>query len=94
MLLGIGSELLAQKSAVLQDRMIASSMSNEAAGSPFERAWHKTQTSGYRFARPGYAHMMRRVMVKHLLNLAECGERDEIKLSDSAFHFFATNYNA
>ena len=28
-LLGIGSELLAQKSAVLQDRMIASSMSNE-----------------------------------------------------------------
>ena len=33
-LLGIGSELLAQKSAVLQDRMIASSMSNEAAGSP------------------------------------------------------------
>ena len=33
-MLGIGSELLAQKSAVLQDRMIASSMSNEAAGSP------------------------------------------------------------
>jgi hypothetical protein len=61
-------------------------------GNAFERAWQKTETSGYRFARPGYAHMMRRVMVKHILNLAECGERDEIKLSDGAFHFFTTNY--
>ena len=26
--------------------------------------------------------------------LAECGERDEIKLSDSAFHFFTANYKA
>jgi hypothetical protein len=41
-------------------------------GNAFERAWQKTETSGYRFARPGYAHMMRRVMVKHILNLAEC----------------------
>jgi len=63
-------------------------------GNAFERAWHKTQTSGYRFARPGYAHMMRRVMVKHIFKLAECGERDEIKLSDSAFHFFTANYKA
>ena len=38
--------------------------------------------------------MMRRVMVKHIFNLAERGERDEIKLSDSALHFFTTNYKA
>jgi hypothetical protein len=44
----------------------------------FERAWHKTQTSGYRFARPGYAHMMRQVMVKHIFKLAECGTAHSI----------------
>jgi hypothetical protein len=60
----------------------------------FEHAWHKVQTSGNRLARPGYARMMREVMAKHIFNLAEHGERDEIKLSDSAFHFFTANYKA
>ena len=63
-------------------------------GNAFERASHKPQTSGYRFARQGYAHMMRQVMIKHIFDLAERGERDEIKLSDSAFHFFTANYKA
>jgi hypothetical protein len=63
-------------------------------GNAVERAWHKVQTSGYRFARPGYVHVMRQVMAKHILNLAERGERDEIKLSDSAFRFFNENYRA
>ena len=52
-------------------------------GNAFERAWHKTQTSGYRFARPGYAHMMRQVMVMHIFNLAEGGERDDFRLRQS-----------
>jgi hypothetical protein len=53
----------------------------------FEHAWHKVQTSGNRLARPGCANMMREVMAKHIFNLAEHGERDESKLSNSAFHF-------
>jgi hypothetical protein len=61
-------------------------------GDALERAWHEVQTSGNRFARPGYAEMMREVMAKHIVNLAEHGERDESKLSESAFHFFAANY--
>jgi hypothetical protein len=60
----------------------------------FEQAWHKVQTSGNRLARPGYANMMREVMAKHIFNLAEHGERDESKLSNSAFHFFTANYKA
>jgi hypothetical protein len=60
----------------------------------FEQAWRKTQTSDFRFARPAYTDLMRAVMVKHLLNLADHGERDQIKLSNSAFHFFAANYRA
>jgi hypothetical protein len=60
----------------------------------FEQAWHKVRTSGNRLARPGYARMMREVMAKHIFNLAEHGERDESKLSDSAFQFFTANYKA
>ena len=58
----------------------------------FEHAWQKVQTSSNRLARPGYASMMREVMAKHILNLAEHGERDESKLSTSAFQFFTANY--
>jgi hypothetical protein len=54
----------------------------------FEHAWHKVRTSDNRLARPGYARMMREVMAKHIFNLAEHGERDESKLSDSAFQIF------
>jgi hypothetical protein len=53
----------------------------------FEQAWRKVQTSGNRLARPAYANMMREVMAKHIFNLAEHGERDESKLSNSAFQF-------
>jgi hypothetical protein len=63
-------------------------------GNAIERAWDKVQTSGNRFARPAYVDVMRRVMVKHILYLAERGERDEIKLSESAFRFFKENYKA
>ena len=58
----------------------------------FEHAWHKVQTSGNRLVRPFYAYVMREVMVKYIVNLAQHGEREEIKLSDSAFHFFTANY--
>jgi hypothetical protein len=60
----------------------------------FEGAWRRVQTSGNRLARPGYAKVMREVMAKHIVNLAEHGERDESALSNSAFHFFTANYKA
>jgi hypothetical protein len=55
----------------------------------FESAWQRVRTSGNRLARPGYANVMREVMAKHIVNLAEHGERDESALSISAFHFFS-----
>ena len=58
----------------------------------FAHAWHKVQTSGNRLVRPAYAYVMREVMAKYIVNLAQHGEREEIKLSDSAFHFFTANY--
>ena len=50
----------------------------------FETAWQRVQTSGNRLARPGYAKVMREVMARHIINLAQHGERDETELSDSA----------
>jgi hypothetical protein len=60
----------------------------------FENAWQRVQASGNQLARPGYADVMREVMAKHILNLAQHGERDEAELSDSAVRFFTTNYKA
>jgi hypothetical protein len=60
----------------------------------FEGAWQRVQTSGNRLARPGYANVMREVMAKHIVHLAEHGVRDESALSDSGFHFFTANYKA
>jgi len=55
-------------------------------------AWDRRSWS--RLAGPAYANVMREVMAKHIIHLAERGERDEIKLSDSALHFFTANYKA
>jgi hypothetical protein len=60
----------------------------------FEDAWLKIQTSGNRLARPGYASVMREVMAKHIIHLAQRGERDEIALSNGAVNFFTANYKA
>jgi hypothetical protein len=60
----------------------------------FEDAWLKIQRSGNRLARPGYANVMREVMAKHIIHLAQRGERDEIALSNSAVNFFTANYKA
>jgi hypothetical protein len=60
----------------------------------FESAWQRVRTSGNRLARPGYAGVMREVMAKHIVNLAEHGERNASALSNSAFRFFTMNYKA
>jgi hypothetical protein len=60
----------------------------------FEGAWQGVRTSGNRLTRPGYASVVREVMAKHIVHLAKHGQRDESALSDSAFHFFTTNYKA
>jgi hypothetical protein len=59
----------------------------------FEDAWQKIQTSGNRLARPTYYYtsVMREVMAKHVLNLAQDGERDEITLVTAQINFSTTN---
>ena len=68
------------------------------------RSWVKALADDPQHAFPGQgqmkpeqleiAQLKREVMAKHIFNLAKRGERDESKLSTSAFQFFTANYKA
>ena len=60
----------------------------------FEEVWQKIQISDFRLGRREYAYATREIMAKHVVNLAQYGERDSIVLSDSAVDFLTTNYEA
>jgi hypothetical protein len=57
-----------------------------------ENAWEKIKASGSRFAQPAYANVAREVVAKHIIEMAQAGEREQSKLSDGAVQFLATNY--
>ena len=70
-----------------QRRWIFSAMRSKMRGKRF-------QISGFRLGRPAYAYASREIMAKHVVSLAQYGERDSIVLSDSAVDFLTTNYEA
>lgn len=57
--------------------------------SAFESAWHRIEASNSGFARPAYADAMREVVARHIIDMAQCGQLEPIKLSDSAVEFFS-----
>jgi len=59
-----------------------------------ENAWQRIKTSGSQFAQPAYANAACEVVAKHIINMAQSGERDQRKLSDGAVQFLTTNYLA
>jgi hypothetical protein len=63
----------------------------EILSAAFENAWHRI-VSNSGFGRPAYADAMREVVAKHIIEMALLGEREPIKLSDSAVAFLAANY--
>ena len=58
----------------------------------FESAWHRIETSNSPAARPAYAFAMREVVARHIIDMAQSGQREPIKLSESAVEFLAANY--
>jgi hypothetical protein len=60
--------------------------------SAFEDAWTRLQKSGSRFARPGYSRGMREVIAKHIIEMAQQGEKDPHKLAADTISFVAANY--
>jgi tartrate dehydratase beta subunit/fumarate hydratase class I family protein len=59
-----------------------------------EDAWQNIQASGDTLSRPAYANAAREVIAKHIIEMAQRGERDPIKLREGALRYLATNYRA
>jgi len=57
-----------------------------------EKAWQRIEASNSRFARPAYANAGREVIAKHIIEMAQRGEREPSELADSAVAFLAANY--
>jgi hypothetical protein len=60
--------------------------------SAFEDAWARLQKSGSRLTRPGYSRGMREIIAKHIIEMAQQGEKDPHKLAADTISFVAANY--
>jgi hypothetical protein len=57
-----------------------------------DNAWQRIAVSGSRLADPAYANVVREVVAKHIIDMAQMGEREQNKLTDGAVQFLAANY--
>ena len=57
-----------------------------------DEAWRTIQQSGSQFARPAYSRVMREVISKRIIEMAQQGIRDQPTLVDDAVRFLAANY--
>jgi hypothetical protein len=64
----------------------------QVLASALDDAWDRVQKSGSRFARPAYARAMREVLAKRIIEAAQRGEKDKLKLAVDAVKFLAANY--
>lgn len=61
--------------------------------SALDEAWDKIQKSGSQFARPAYSRVMREVVAKRIIEMAQRGVKDQQTLVDDALRFLAANYS-
>lgn len=64
----------------------------EVLASALDDAWTNIEASGSQFSRPGYSRVMREVVAKQIITLAQRGVRDQKALADEAVSFFVANY--
>jgi hypothetical protein len=57
-----------------------------------EETWERLQKSGSRLTRPAYSRVMREVIAKRIVEMAQCGVQDCEALVADAIQFIATNY--
>ena len=76
----------------LRSNVVVDSETINILGAAFEDAWRRIEASGSRFARPAYANAAGEVVARHIIDMAQCGEREPIKLSDSGVECLAANY--
>ena len=64
----------------------------QVLASALDDAWDRIQKSGSRFARPAYARAVREVVAKRIIEAAQRGEKDKVKLAVDAVKFLGANY--
>ena len=60
--------------------------------SAFDEAWGAVQRSGGTLSRPAYARIIREVLAKRIIEMAQHGQSDARSLSDDAVQYLASNY--
>jgi hypothetical protein len=64
----------------------------QVLASALDDAWARIEKTGSRFARPAYSRVMREVVAKRIIEMAQRGVRDPQKLAADAVKFVSTNY--
>ena len=58
----------------------------------FDEAWDRLRRSGSECVRPAYARVMREVVARRIIEMAQRGTSDPQELADGAVRFLAANY--
>jgi len=58
-----------------------------------DEAWERIRQSGSRLARPAYSRVMREVVAKRIMEMAQRGVQDREALVEDAVRFVTTNYD-
>jgi 2-polyprenyl-6-methoxyphenol hydroxylase-like FAD-dependent oxidoreductase len=64
----------------------------EILAAALDEAWERLEKSGSRLARPAYSRVMREVVAKRIVEMAQRGVQDRVTLVEDALHFVAANY--
>jgi hypothetical protein len=64
----------------------------EILAAALDEAWERIRQSGSRLNRPAYSRVMREVVAKRIIEMAQRGERDREALVADALRFVTANY--
>jgi hypothetical protein len=64
----------------------------EILATALDEAWERLKKSGSRLARPAYSRVMREVVAKRIMEMAQRGVQDRETLVEDALRFVAANY--
>ena len=64
----------------------------EILAAALDETWERLEKSGSRLTRPAYSRVMREVVAKRIMELAQRGERDRETLVEDALNFVVANY--
>jgi hypothetical protein len=64
----------------------------EILAAALDETWERLKKSGSRLGRPAYSRVMREVVAKRIMEMAQRGVRDREALVEDALRFVAANY--